>query len=115
MRPGLHFVPIKSLPQQDLQALHRCRLLCVRHSTAMANQMRGIASEYGVCFALGIRPLLQNLPTALASTDNELTPVVRELLLERYQQLLQLRQQINTLTRRIAVQAARLRRQTTVV
>lgn len=106
LRPGLHFVPIKSLPQQDMQALHRCRLLCVRQSTAMANQMRGIASEYGVCFALGIRPLLQNLPTALASTDNELTPVVRELLLERYQQLLQLRQQINTLTRRIAVQAS---------
>ena len=46
------------------------------------------------------------MPTALASTDNELTPVVRELLMERYQQLLQLRQQINTLTRRIAIQAS---------
>jgi len=105
LRPGLHCVPIKSLVQQDLQALHRSRLLCVRQSTAIANQIRGIAREYGVCFAMGIRAVLKNLPTALAATDNELTPTVRELLFERYQLLLQLRQQIDILSRRITQQA----------
>jgi len=53
LRPGIHFVPIKSLEQQDLQALHRVRQRKVRDRTALVNQMRGLLSEYGIIFNQG--------------------------------------------------------------
>ena len=40
-RPTMRFVPIKELPQQDLQALHRVRERLVNARTALINEMRG--------------------------------------------------------------------------
>ena len=81
-RPNLHTVPIKSLAQQDLQLLHRIRQRYIRNTTALANQIRGIAREYGVDFPVGIRALKQALPMALEDADNALTTTARELLQE---------------------------------
>ncbi|WP_181919341.1 IS110 family transposase [Alkalilimnicola ehrlichii] len=56
-RPGLHCVPVKSVAQQDLQLLHRLRQRSVRQRTQLANQMRGLAAEYGVVFPKQLNPL----------------------------------------------------------
>ena len=46
-RPNLHCVPIKTTAQQDLQLLQRIRQRHIRNTTALANQIRGMAREYG--------------------------------------------------------------------
>jgi transposase len=79
-RPDLHFVRIKSIAQQDLQVLHRMRQRYVRQRTAISNQMRGLASEYGVIFSKGLGKLRREVPLALEDADNGLSPVAREAL-----------------------------------
>lgn len=81
--PNLHTVPNKSTEQQDLQLLHRIRQRHIRSLTALANQIRGVACEYGVDF-----PARSALPLALEGAENELTCVARELLAQLFKQLL---------------------------
>jgi transposase len=47
-RPNLRFVAIKSVEQQDLQALHRMRSWVVERRTAQVNPIRGLLLEYGI-------------------------------------------------------------------
>lgn len=41
-RPTMRFVPLKTLEQQDIQALHRIRQSLVKTRTALVNQIRGL-------------------------------------------------------------------------
>jgi transposase len=52
-RPHIVPVPIKSVEQQDIQALHRIRERYVSHRTGLINQTRGLLSEYGIIAPLG--------------------------------------------------------------
>ena len=69
-RPNLHPVPVKSLDQQDLQLLNRHRQRRIDQRTAIANQIRSIAREYGVFFPLRLTSLRQQLPLALEDAEN---------------------------------------------
>ena len=104
-RPGLHPVPIKPLAQQDLQSLHRVRQQQVQHSTGIANQIRGIAHEYGVCFPVGLKRLCREVPYALEDADNGLTGAARELLARRFIDLLAIREEIERTSQRIVALA----------
>ena len=44
-RPTMRFVPVKTITQQDLQALHRVRDRLVGQRTALINQTRGLLGE----------------------------------------------------------------------
>jgi len=107
-RPGLHPVPIKSLTRQDLQSLHRVRQQHVEHSTGIANQIRGIAHEYGVCFLIGLKRLCRELPYALEDAENGLTTTARELLAQRLADLLAVREEIKRTSQRIVLLAEEL-------
>ena len=56
-RPSMRFVSIKAVSQQDMQCLHRVRSLAVQQRTALMNQARGLASEYGVTIPQGLASL----------------------------------------------------------
>src|SRR5918997_117474 len=45
-RPDAKFVPVKSLEQQGILALHSARTLLVKQQTMLANAMRGLATEF---------------------------------------------------------------------
>jgi len=47
-RPNIISIPIKTIEQQDIQALHRIRERYVGQRTALINQTRGLISEYGI-------------------------------------------------------------------
>ena len=47
-RPRMRSVPVKSVPQQDMQALHRIRERQIKARTALLNQIRGLLAEYGI-------------------------------------------------------------------
>lgn len=72
-RPGMRFVAVKSVEQQDVQAIHRIRSELVGHRTAKANQIRGLVGEYGIIAPAGIQQLRRALPEWLEGAENGLT------------------------------------------
>ena len=79
-RPGMRFVAVKTVAQQDIQAVHRIRedLMCQR--TAKANQIRGLVGEYGLIAPIGICQLRRALPCWLEDAENGLSDAFRTLL-----------------------------------
>ena len=54
LRPGIHFVPVKSVDQQCDRALHRGRDLLVRQRSQLGNAIRSMLSEVGIIAAPGV-------------------------------------------------------------
>jgi len=72
-RPHMRFVPMKSVDQQDIQALHRIRERQIKARTALVNQIRGLLAEYGIVIAQGVSKVRHALPALLEDADNALT------------------------------------------
>jgi transposase len=100
-RPAMRFVAPKSPAQQDLQTLHRARNLLVRDLTALSNQIRGQLHEYGIVMRKGAAALKRALPELLASSDERLTPVLRETVAEQFERFNYLAQRLERYDRRI--------------
>jgi transposase len=79
-RPTMRFVPIKTVEQQDLQALHRIRTELIHQRTAKVNQTRGLLGEYGIVVAPRVNQLRKALPEILEDAENGLTARFRILL-----------------------------------
>ncbi len=103
-RPGMRFVAVKSVAQQDVQAAHRIREELVGQRTAKANQIRGLVGEYGVVAPVGIAKLRQALPQWLEDAENELTAAFRALLADLAEDLRQLDDRIAGLDAHVAAQ-----------
>jgi transposase len=56
-RPTMRFVPVKTVEQQDLATLHRCRDLLIKNRTMLVNALRGHLAEFGFVAAKGIGKL----------------------------------------------------------
>jgi len=70
-RPDVKFVPVKTVAQQGVLALHTARALLVKQQTMLANAIRGLATEFGHVVAKG----LQNLePLVELVNDDEAMP-----------------------------------------
>lgn len=100
-RPRMRFVPINTLEQQDIQAMHRIREQLVKNRTALANQIRGLLHEYGLVMPSGISRLRAQLPLILEEAENGLSDVARELINELYERLRTLDEQVAQSDRRI--------------
>lgn len=53
-RPGMRFVPIKSVENQAVLMLHKTRELLVKQRTMCVNALRGHLSEFGLVVAKGV-------------------------------------------------------------
>lgn len=71
-RPTMHFVPIKTQEQLDIQSLHRVRTRLVAVRTALINQMRAILLERGKTAPQGRRQFEKYLGVLIA--DPQLLP-----------------------------------------
>jgi transposase len=80
-RPGMRFVPVKSLEQQAAMALHRVRDHLVRQRTGTINALRGHLAEYGIVAAALRGGLNQLFSIVQAEDDDEQLPAsVKQLL-----------------------------------
>ena len=100
-RPGMRFVSVKSVKQQDTQAAHRIREELVGQRTAKANQIRGLVGEYGIVAPVGIQRLRCASPRWLEDAENGLTYEFRALLAELAEDLRYIDKRINSLDERI--------------
>lgn len=94
-RPSMRFVAVKSVEQQDIQAVHRVRSELLRQRTAKANQIRGLLSEYGIVVPVGIGTLRRAIPEIQEDAENGLSGLFRRLLSG-------LRQDLETFDTRVA-------------
>jgi transposase len=78
-RPSMRFVPIKTVDQQDLQALHRVRERLIGARTALVNEMRGLLAEYGIVLPGGIKAFRKTLVETLEAEQAKLTSLSTEL------------------------------------
>jgi transposase len=75
----MHFVPIKTHDQLELQALHRVRDRLIARRTAVINQLRAFLLERGMTFAKTPAKLKTAMPEILENADANLTPRMRNL------------------------------------
>ncbi len=100
-RPSMRFVPIKSVAQQDIQALHRVREQVIKNRTALANQVRGLLRERGIVVARAIARLRRALPVIVEDSTSGLSGVMRELLSEMAERLRTLDERVRQYDQRI--------------
>jgi transposase len=100
-RPGMRFVPVKTVEQQDIQAVHRVRASLVEQRSAKANQIRGLVAEYGLVAPRELLHLRRALPRWLDDEGNGLTVRFRWLLRGLRDELLRLDERIAELDREI--------------
>jgi transposase len=81
------FVRIKTLQQQDMQSLHRIRDRFIKNRTAIANQMRGLLSEYGIIIERRLAVLRKEIPFILEDAEQPLTVIAREFTSTLYEEL----------------------------
>ena len=100
-RPEMRFVPVKTIEQQDIQAIHRIRALVMSERTAKSNQIRGLVTEYGLVAPRHVGPLRKAIPCWLEDAENGLTGQFRALLQGLWHELLTLDQRLEELTAEI--------------
>jgi transposase len=102
-RPSMRFVTVKTVEQQDLQALHRVRAELTKQRTAKANQIRGLVAEYGLVTPKELSHLRAALPLWLDDVENGLSERFRRLLNGLWGDLLALDTRVGELDREIAL------------
>lgn len=100
-RPNMRFVPVKTVEQQAVLALHRARSGLVKARTAQANQVRGLLCEFGICLPQGIGYIASRLPAILEDGENGLPGAMRELLERLFAHLNGLDRQVDELEAKI--------------
>lgn len=100
-RSNMRFVPVKSVEQQDILALHRVRSGLVGQRTAKVNQIRGLLAEYGVVVRQGVDQLRRAVPVILDNADNGLSADFRLILMELREDLVYLDDRVSELDRSI--------------
>src|SRR5260370_33809928 len=99
---NIRFVPKKTLEQQDIPALHRARQRLVNHRTALISQMRGLLLDRGIAIAVSATLARRLIPKILAAPNDELTPLMREIVSSLYAFMVQIDERIKTFDHQIA-------------
>lgn len=105
-RPNMRFISVKTVEQQDIQAVHRIRAGLMEQRIAKANQIRGLVSEYGLVAPREISHLRAAIPCWLEDAENGLTSRFRRLLNGVCADLLSLDQRVKELDQEITAIAA---------
>ncbi len=79
-RPTMRFVEVKSVEQQDVQAVHRVRSELVGQRNAKANQLRGLVAEFGLVAPQQLSSLRAAIADWLEDVQNGLSERFRRLL-----------------------------------
>ncbi len=101
LRPHIHDVPVKSIEQQDLQALLRIRMRYKDNRVACINQSRGLLAEYGIVFPKSIAGFNIGMHALMNNHDNALSPIARGAIYDLYQEYLLLCDKIKQIEHQI--------------
>ena len=75
---AMHAVPVKTVEQQTIQAIHRVREQWQRTRTARINILRALLREQGVYFAVGAKTIHQRITAVVADPESPLPAMLRD-------------------------------------
>jgi transposase len=104
-RPGMRYVPVKSVEQQSMLCVHRLRQGLQHDRTGCINRMRGLLAEYGLAFAQGPAALRRVLADVLEDGANEMNALARLVIQQAARQWRELDEHIAWCDERIAQHA----------
>ena len=104
-RPEVKFVPVKSVGQQGVLALHTARALLVKQQTLLANALRGLAGEFGLVVPQGLCKLEALMELAGAQEQAVLPGTARQALGALYNRRCALEEEATTLGKAIVAHA----------
>ena len=110
-------VPIKSVDQQQLAALHRLRSAWLATRTARLNGLRGILRELGMVIPVGARHVVPQVRGLVEDADSELPTALRPVLFEACSEIRELEARIRAVEhqlRALSEQLAAVQRLLTV-
>lgn len=87
-------VPVKTVAQQSLAALHRFRSAWMGTRTARINTIRGVLREFGIFIPLGARQVLPAVALALEDADSGLPDALRPTIAQACREIRTLEMQI---------------------
>ena len=95
----IHAVPVKSVDQQALCALHRLRSGWQAQHTARVNGVRGLLREFGLTIPCGAHHVVRHVHTFLSEPDSSIPPLLHPALLEACDEIKQLKKRIDGVDR----------------
>jgi transposase len=98
-------VPLKSVPQQALTALHRLRSTWLAARTARINTVRGLLREFGCTIPLGAHRVLPATCRFLADADSGVPDALRPALAEACHEIVDLEDRMRLVERQLAALA----------
>jgi len=98
-------VPIKTVEQQGVQALHRVREQLKAQRTATINLLRGLLREFGIVIGLGAAQVRPAVLAAIEDGDNELPMALRHTLSEMLERLAGFTQSMSAIEQRLQAYA----------
>jgi transposase len=106
LRPKLRFVEVKTIAQQNIQMLHRIRDRHKEERTRIANQTRGLLSEYGIIMPKGISNIRLYIPGILEDAENDLTTLSRQCIAGLYDELIAVSERLKNDTKTLLAHMA---------
>jgi transposase len=94
-------VPVKSVAQQTLVALHRIRDQWMTTRTARINTLRGILREQGLLLPAGAGPAVRAIPAVVEDADAPIADSVRRMISLMHEEIRALEQHIAALEREL--------------
>lgn len=101
-------VPIKSLDQQALSALHRLRSAWLTARTGRINTVRGLLREFGIAIPLGAKRVVPILQMLVEDADSGLPDSVRPAFDEARAEILELERRIRSIDHQLQALAPQL-------
>ena len=98
---NIHSVPVKSVDQQVLTSVHRCRSAWMKTRTARVNLGRGILRELGIFIALGRKRFLAEADALVEDAEAEMPDVIRSELAELVSEIRELERKIDEADRQL--------------
>lgn len=100
-RPSIKGIALKSIEQQDLQALHRVRERLVKDRTAVGNELRGLLLEMGITISKGNKVVRESIGLIAEDAENGLSYRYRQLILDLQDQWLELDKRIEAYSKEL--------------
>jgi len=75
--PSMRTVPLRTVEQVDVQAIHRARQRVIDNRNGLVNQIRGLLLDRGITIPQRLRPLHAAVPGILENAQNGLSPRLR--------------------------------------
>lgn len=100
-RPATPTVAVKSVEQQDLQAIHRVRERLVKEKTAISNELRGLLAEVGITLPRGHQHIQRTAQEILENAQSNLSVRRRMLLNDLRDQWLERTQRVEAYDREL--------------